>query len=351
MEDKKSVKIGLSTLLLIISIIIIAILSVVVYILVKENKTIKEDNAVEMIQENYEDSEIDSIENLEVLNNNIPNNKTEDENYDSKGIALPQLEGKFYNIESIVKEYRNIENVKNYKDFEFDLDNDSETDKITLRHIVNEDENIYSSDRDYYALEYNGKSIYDHWYGMGIVGIIDLDNTDNILEIWVYDDGPSDDPCYIFFRKVGNEIIEIGSVEVDLSFYVDGKGRILAADRGMPWVEPSVYDCYYTIENNEFIKNDLDFSYDKLFEYTSEECFFTENLENLENFKKDDTEVDDLVKKAEKYNINKLDKNTKFKIIEFTEREQYTSQNLKIELSDGTEGYLIHPYGVIYLYD
>lgn len=156
----------------------------------------------------------------------------------------------------------------------------------------------------------------------------------------------------VFFRKNGNNIIELGAFDVDLSFYTDGKGTVLAADRFMPLVKPSVYNSYYTIENNAFKKHDLDFSNNKDFEYTSDECFFTTDLENLEKLKKDNTETDNLLEKAEEYNIKKLEANTKFKIIEFVERtSEYESQHLKIELSDGTKGYLIHPYGVLYVYD
>ena len=59
-----------------------------------------------------------------------------------------------------------------------------------------------------------------------------------------------------------------------------------------------------------------------------------------------------LTKKAERNNIYKLDENIKFNIIEFVKRtNEYESQNLKIELSDGRIGYLIHPYGVFYIFD
>ena len=346
MENKKSIKINLSTLFIIILIIIIAVLSFFVCKLVKENKNIK--------------NELDAASN-ESVSNLIDENidKEEEENSDeeekediTEGVKLSQLEGEFYKIEEIIKEEREIVNVKNYKDFEFDLDNDGEVDKITLRHIVNKDEEETSVDRDYYTLEYNGKTVYERWYGMGNVGIVDLDDTDENLEVWVYDEGPSDDPCYIFYRKDGNEMIKLGGFDVDRAFYTDGKGTVLAADRLMPWVEPSVFDSYYTIENNKFEKHELDFSYNKDFEYTSTEGFFTTDLENLEKLKNDDSEYEDLIIKGEKYNINKLDENTKFKILDFVEKtKEYDAQSLKIELLDGTQGYLIHPYGVFYIYD
>lgn len=346
MENKKAIKISISTLFIIILIIIIAILSFFVCKLVKENKNIKKE--LEIVS----NENVSNLISEEADRETEENSEKDDDENTSEGVKLSQLNGVFYNIEEIIKEDREILNVKNYKDFEFDLDNDGEVDKITLRHIVNEDEEETSVDRDYYTLEYNGKTVYERWYGMGNVGIVDLDNTDELLELWVYDEGPSDDPCYIFYRKDGNEMVELGAFDVDRAFYTDGKGTVLAADRLMPWVEPSVFDAYYTIKNNKFEKNELDFSYNKDFEYTSTECFFTTDLKNLEKFRNDDSEYDDLIKKGEMHNINKLDENTKFKIVEFVERsKEYDSQNLKIELLDGTKGYLIHPYGVFYIYD
>lgn len=104
-----------------------------------------------------------------------------------------------------------------------------------------------------------GKPIYDHWDGYGSVGIVDLDSRDKYLDIWVYDDGPSDDPGYYFFRKVENKIIKTGELGVERGFLCDGKGRILAAHRDLPWISLQVFNCYYTIENNKFRKHTLVF--------------------------------------------------------------------------------------------
>lgn len=354
MENKKQVKIRISTLLLVIAIFIIIILCIIICILLNENSLIKSKNAELSNSKNielHENANESIAENLD-KNEEFGNDTTNIENNNSKKITLPQIDGEFYEIEEIIKEERVIENVKNYKDFEFDLDKDGEIDKITLRHIVNENEEENSFDREYYTLEYNGETIYERWYGYGKIGIVDLDESDEFLEVWIYDDGQSDDPCYIFFRKDGKELVELGWFEVDLGFYVDGKGKVLAANRLMPWVEPTVFDSYYTIENNVFKKHNLDFSHNESFEYTSNNCFFTTDLEYLEKLKNDDSQSDDFIKKGEKYNINKLDENTKFKIIEFVKRtNEYETQNLKIELSDGRSGYLIHPYGVFYMYD
>lgn len=343
MEEKKPVKISLSTVLLIVALVIIIFLCIYIFRLSSKIDTLSDNK-------NSISNSLNETDTLESKSGTTISTNTD---------TLPQLPGKFSDIKSIIKEYRDNHNVKNYKDFEYDIDSDGIIDKITLKHIINENEEEYSSDREYYVLEYNGKSIYDHWYGMGSVGIVDLDNTDKYLEIWVYDDGPSDDPVYSFYRKVGSQIIELGYFEMERGFLCDGKGKVLAADRNSPWVNPQVFNCYYTIENNGFKKNSLEFFYDKDYEYTSKEGFFTTSLENLKMFEKDKSNVigtgnaNDLVTLGKKHNINKLDSNTKFKIVEFVETdiEEYSAINLKVTLSDGTIGYLIHPYGIFHIYD
>lgn len=346
MENKKR---NLSTVFLIIVIVLIVVIGGILYIQkIESNKAIAElENKI--------------IEIPEDLNNS--KEKNEDENTEnnttiSKTNTLSQLYGEFFDITSIIKEFREIENIKNYKNFDYDLDSDGITDTVTLKHIINENESKYSSTRDYHSLEYNGETIYDTFQGVGCaVGIVDLDNTDNLLEIWVYDAGPSEDPVYHFYRKVGNQIIKMGEFDIDLSFVCDGKGKVLSADRNMPWITPQVYDSYYTIENNVFIKHNLDFSYNKEYEYTANDIFFTTSLENLKLFEADNSVLDGnsdlLITLGEKYNINKLNNDTKFKIIDFTQKDikEYMPRDLKIQLLDGTIGYLIHPYGRFYIYD
>lgn len=205
-------------------------------------------------------------------------------------------------------------------------------------------------------MEYNGKVIYDYWNASGSVGIVDLDSSDKYLDIWVYDGGPSNDPVYSFYRKVENNIVELGYFFVDRGFVCDGKGKVLAADINMPWVNPQVYNSYYTIDNNVFKKHSLDFSYNKDYEYTTNDGFFTTDLENLKKFENDYSvttgDKDSLIALGKKYNINKLDNNMKFKIVEFVikDNDEYSVFDLKIKLSDGTVGYLIHPYGRFYIF-
>ena len=141
MEEKKSNKINISTGLLIVAIIIIIILCTYIFILL-----------------NKVDTTLDETGLLSSVDNIISTNKD----------TLPQLAGEFSDIKSIIKEYIDNKDVENYKDFDYDLDSDGIIDKIILKHIINENEDLYSSNRDYHVLEYNGKTICDYWEGRGV---------------------------------------------------------------------------------------------------------------------------------------------------------------------------------------
>ena len=326
MNKKNPIKINLLACLLIIAILVIIILCI--YIV---------SSSIEI--------DITSDKTGVGETTNIISSTSDNKEETNDNDTLPQLVGEFFNIESVAKEHINLDTVSDSKELDYDLDLDGTNDKIILK---KQNEN--------YVLEYNETVIREYWEGLGTVGIVDLDNTDKCLEIWVYDNGPSDDPVYYFYRKVESKIVEMGKFEIDRGFVCDGKGTVLAADREMPWVTPQVYNCYYTIENNVFKSNSLDFSHNKDYEYSSSDAFFTTSLENVENFKKDNTATDGSVEAiitvGEKYNITKLDENAKFKILEFVESDsEYEPVDLKIMLSDGTTGYLIHPHGRFYTYD
>ena len=76
-------------------------------------------------------------------------------------------------------------------------------------------------------IEVNGLevSIYpDH--PTGEIFIIDMDSRDNYLEVAVFDDGPSGDPIYMFFRYDGKELYSVGSI--DEFAYMDGQGKFIS---------------------------------------------------------------------------------------------------------------------------
>lgn len=362
--EKGEIRIKLSTVCIVSIIVVGLIVGLLIYIdNIKKNCEVgktevaveesKEKEAEETEEPIEETEQIDYLSIYDEIERQYPGYvfvATEDGSI-SKEKKSTQMEGTFYPISGIARETRDNYDVKNYKDFQYDIDGDGESDLIRLKHIIDENEDEYSSRRDYYSLVCNDKVVYEHWAGMGSVGIVDLDKTDNMLEIWVYDDGFSDDPVYHFYRKVGTKIVELGEFNVENGFITDGKGRIAAAGREMPDIYPGIYRYYYTIEDNKFVEHELDFSYNKDFEYSIISGYFTEDIANLENYKKalNNSYDENIINHPETYNITKIDSTTKFKIDSFVEDEWVL--DLKVTLSDGTEGYLIHPYGRFEFYD
>ena len=72
------------------------------------------------------------------------NTNSEDEKVDNNEIKqnqvkLIQFDEIFYELKDGALEFRECENIKNYKDFEYDLDGDSKKDKITIKNIGKDD--------------------------------------------------------------------------------------------------------------------------------------------------------------------------------------------------------------------
>ena len=107
-------------------------------------KSLAENGYENKSNESEDVTSIDENDGPQPMNKNIYSQSTSSK-------VVPQLAGNFYEIKSIIKEYRENEKVKNYKIINYDLDSDGTIDKITLKHIVNENEEEYSSERDYYT--------------------------------------------------------------------------------------------------------------------------------------------------------------------------------------------------------
>lgn len=86
----------------------------------------------------------------------------------------------------------------------------------------------------------------------GEVQIIDLDNRDEYVELAIFDDGPSGDPEFKFFRYDGKELISLGSIE--RGGLMDGQGKLIS------WFNKSNYLVpLETNPENHFEYTDWDF--------------------------------------------------------------------------------------------
>ena len=261
------------------------------------------------------------------VNDNDENNK----------VSLVQFDSYFYSIDDLAFEYRYCSNIKNYKNFEYDLDGDYQVDKIKILH-----QKEFIGQNNEYALQLNGETFLDSFDNMNsvIVYVVDLNTEDNSLEIVVFDDGPSDDPSYKIYKKQGSKMILIETIE-GYSLFNNKYGKIACLSNRQPWITPFIFRDYYNLIETEIKKYKLDLSNTDNISFSSPNSLFTEDLKNIDKFfKLDDKDYIDIeidyMQKFHDAGIRELQEYETFKIISFE-----NDIDIKIELDDGTEGYLL----------
>ena len=139
MEEKNNQnKITFGTYVVIVTIVFLVLLvGILAGILIQKNKEKKVTNINENVVSNLATENEADKENI-VENNIDTTNKQEDDKeeenpIDVKGEKLVQFDNSFFELEDIAKEYRECDKIKNYKDFNYDLDGDGVIDKITIR--------------------------------------------------------------------------------------------------------------------------------------------------------------------------------------------------------------------------
>ena len=261
----------------------------------------------------------------------------------NKPYTYTQFKTTFYDLKDVAKEYREVDKIKNYKDFVFDLDGDGKKDTIRLKN--------YGKDEDgdiAYKLIYNGNEFYDIETSWGnTVYIVDLNKNDKTLELIVRTVGPGD--CYNFeiFSKVGSKIKKIKRINSayleDIELKVDQKGKIIIDDPYLQYVSPKVFRDYYKLVNGKVKTKKLDANKIKNIKFsTKSDMLFTKNMKVVEHFSEYQREEDDGFKDAYKRAGIIEGKFKSFSILEFKETGEF-----KVKLKNGTKGYLFTVAGFL----
>ena len=333
MENKKG---NVSTVFLVIAIILIIVMGALLYMQKTEaDKQINElkNNASELQETiNNLQGKIDSISNT--INDNGDTSTSEKDS--------TQFDVEFYELKDIAKEYRNYEDVKNYKDFIYDLDGDGTNEKITLSYKTGDVDN-----RVNYSVKLNGE-VFSEGTSMDSIYIVDLNENDKNIEVVIFDDGPSDDPNYTIYSKNGSKMVELENIG-GLGFKTDKKGTVLVPDVYTNSISPEIYFDYYFINNNQMERKfvnvdkvkDIDLQLQAKGEYFS--LYFSADFNNKDKFF--ENAEDDAVERLKEFNIEKLNKEITFNILNF-ERVDYGNEvedyKIYVELSDGRKGYIFH---------
>lgn len=133
-------------------------------------------------------------------------------------------------------------------DGSYDLNGDGQKDNISAV-LKPRDNSSY--------IEVNGIAAAFHPdHPTGEVYLIDLDSRDSYIELAVYDEGPSYDPLFEFFRYDGKELFRIGAI--DAPAYTDGQGKFITRSFMSLRFEPMLYSAWEELRDNEFVKHNHD---------------------------------------------------------------------------------------------
>jgi len=149
-----------------------------------------------------------------------------------------------------------------------DLNNDGKADNIKMLIKGNADIKSYLEVNDI-KQEFDIDNSYD-----GEVRIVDLDQNDNYLEVACFDEGPSGDPAYLFFRYDGVNLYEIGSI--DAFARIDEQGKLISSFHISWQFRPSFCSAWYEIENNTLVKknNDIDKYLELTYDFNGGDAYF-----------------------------------------------------------------------------
>lgn len=201
----------------------------------------------------------------------------------NKPYNFTQFNTTFYDLKDVAKEYREVKNIKNYKDFVFDLDGDGRKDTIRLKNT-----GVTEYGEKTYELQYNGKKFFENKITyVEKVFVADLNKNDKTLELIVETTELGDGVCYKVFSKKGNKIKEIKDISsMYISNYelkVDQKGKILLPNSVTETISPKIFTEYYMLKNSNINTKKLNLSKIKNIKFnTTNKMLFTTSMKNIQ---------------------------------------------------------------------
>lgn len=158
----------------------------------------------------------------------------------------------------------------------YDLNGDGKADKIDAVLVADYNDGSY--------LEINGlKLTGDQFSPTGEMQLIDVDSKDNYTEVAIFDEGPSGDPAYRFYRYDGTEIYYLGSI--DRYALMDGQGKLISAFDLAKYFKPQFFSGWNEIKENQFVtvNHDVEQYIGKTYEVDGT-GFFVPSDKNPENY-------------------------------------------------------------------
>lgn len=251
-------------------------------------------------------------------------------------------------IEEIALEYRKGDGyqegeanvVKNYKEFQYDFDGDGKEEVVKFEKNKSDEGHVA------YELYFNGEEFDIVESSFCTIYIVDLNKNDQMKEVVVFDNGPSDDPHYnLYAIKNGKmQLMECIVAGFETEFRGDGIGNFAVGNKVTDYIQPKIYDKAYYYENGNLSYSDTNMNLikDKWYKIGEEDVgiIFTEDLSNIDKYfelESERAEDEEFMDAMARSGLIEIGNDIKFKILEFTENEE-----VKVQLEDGRNGYLFH---------
>jgi len=192
---------------------------------------------------------------------------------------VPIKEAQVKNVFENTIDYENLD-----QDFEikgsYDLNSDGTKDQITFQ---------CNRDQEKAVLTINDSDLDVSCPAPAQAYLVDLDTRDSYLNVVLYDEGMSADPCYHFYQYDGKEIKPLGELgclfEGAIGF--DGYNRAANLDSFLNRLNPAILTRYYEYKNDAWTTTEFEMSEVEGKEYTiSEDCdaYFAVTDQNTDQF-------------------------------------------------------------------
>ena len=251
-----------------------------------------------------------------------------------------QFDTDFYSLEEACIEYRDIQSIKNYKDFEFDLDGDGQKDIITIKNIGKKED---SGEYDIHEINLNNKTFFtDEGYDSVLVYIVDLNENDKTIQVVIRLSGPNDIEKYYIYGKKDSKMNLIKEINDGWHIKINKKGKIVINNSLLEGINPEIYDIYYEFNNDKIEEKKADIEKIKNMKLKSDGWMcFTQEKNSLKKYHEHPytEENENYDKTLEKYGIYRFEKEFNFEFIRF-EKGTWVNGGMYVKLEDGREGYL-----------
>lgn len=206
----------------------------------------------------------------------------------------------------------------------YDLNGDGKIDKIKAILKSNYEDDSYIEINDIKVTLNLGSP-------SGEIQLIDLDSNDSYIEVAIFDNGPSADPVFSFFRYDGKELYSLGTI--DRYALLDGQGRFISWFHLANNFKPQFFSAWGEFKNNGYVitNHDVEQNIGKTYEIDGAGYFVPLDKNPEDYFKHVVWELDAL----------REFKSTKIKLLDIhINQDDRTLNWFYVELPDGEKGLL-----------